>query len=412
MRTKRLLKTIAPFVGAVFYLSTIGSGCRSAESASAKRVENVAKRLREETAARLGEFVVQSPSGEYVFRYPELNFRDNFEQVVAESETPKIAYYLCGFDEIVSRICADNSAPALSAQVTFGVDGFSYEPHRDGYACLEEPLREAMLSALATPQEKEGKTVFPTVQATVEKLPVEETIEKVKGRTKLLANFTTYFQTSDEGRTQNIVLACRKIDGKTIRPSEEFSFNAEVGARTAENGFSSAKVIQNGEFVKGLGGGVCQVSTTLYNAVLLSGLSVTEFCAHSLAVGYVPYSRDAMVSEYSDFRFLNAGNTPVYLSAKVKGGAITVKIYGKPSGKTYKITSVQTGEIEPPAPIERVGLADETVREGRCGVKSESYLETYQNGALVSRVRLRKDEYAPVRGIIVKKMSDPTKKIS
>lgn len=198
-------------------------------------------------------------------------------------------------------------------------------------------------------------------------------------------------------------MAASRIDGSTVRPKEEFSFNVTVGPRSKEKGFQEAKVIQDGEFIVGYGGGVCQASTTLYNAAVLAGLKITARKAHSLAVHYVEPSRDAMVSSYTDFRFRNEYAYPVYVSMKVRGDAVTATFYGKDEGYRYEIVSQVTGEIPPPDPIERWGDVEGVVREGKAGLKSEAYLETYLYGKLIKREKLRTDSYAPIRGVITKK---------
>ena len=222
----------------------------------------------------------------------------------------------------------------------------------------------------------------------------------------LLASFCTYFNQNEGGRCENIALASRLIDGLAVQPYGEFSFNQTVGKRTADAGFKNAKIIQNGEYKTGVGGGVCQVSTTLYNAVLLSGLTVTEYHPHSLAVGYVEPSRDAMVSSQSDFKVYNPYAFPVKFRLETKGGSLTVTLYGLnaplPLSK-YKIVSRKIEEITPPKAEIREGEKNEIVREERSGLKSEAYFERYERGVLVSRKLLRKDSYSPVQGIIVKK---------
>ena len=218
-----------------------------------------------------------------------------------------------------------------------------------------------------------------------------------------LCSFTTYFNQKDGGRCENIRLAAARLDGIALQPYGELSFNRVVGARTKSNGYKTAKVILQGEFVEGIGGGVCQVSTTLYNAALLSGLVVLEYHPHSMRVGYVAPSRDAMVTEYNDLCLYNPYSETVYISSLVGEGYVRFTIRGKPTGKTYSIESKTLTEIPPPEPMIELGTADETIRAEQAGIKSESYLKTYQNGVLVSVKRLRMDEYAPQRGILRKK---------
>lgn len=225
-----------------------------------------------------------------------------------------------------------------------------------------------------------------------------------------ISSYTTYFSKEEGGRYENIQLATTLIDGITIQPYGTFSFNQTVGRRTKEAGFQEAKVISQGEYVLGVGGGVCQVSTTLYNAALKSGLCVTEVHPHSLRVGYVPPSRDAMVSSESDLCFYNPHLFPVYLEAKVHNNALKIAFYGKNEGYRYEITSKIVGEIPPPLPLEKEGDWAGVLRVEQVGIQSEAYLEKYLGNALLSRKLLRKDEYRPIQGIIVKKNEDTTKK--
>lgn len=221
-----------------------------------------------------------------------------------------------------------------------------------------------------------------------------------------ISSYTTYFNQDDKSRVQNIRIATELINGVILQAYGEFSFNQTVGKRTAEAGFQQAKIIVNGEYVLGTGGGVCQVSTTLYNAALKSGLTVTEFHPHSLQVSYVAPSRDAMVSSHSDLKFVNPYAFPVKLCAEVKEGAVRVRFTGKKDGYRYEIVSETLGEIPPPPPIIKDGEKENIIRSPKNGVKSQAFLERYYGDKLVSRTRLRQDEYRPIQGIIVKKIEN------
>ncbi len=226
-----------------------------------------------------------------------------------------------------------------------------------------------------------------------------------------MSSYTTYFNVEDKGRCENISIAAALIDGATVQAYGEFSFNKTVGRRTAEAGFRQAKIIVNGEYVLGVGGGVCQVSTTLYNAALKSGVAVTEYHPHSLRVSYVAPSRDAMVSSECDLQLYNPYSFPVCITAQVFEGGLRVTFYGKNEGDRYEIISNILCEVPPPAPIVKEGNTDEIIRSPKNGVKSEMYLERYKGEALVSRKRMRTDEYRPIQGIIAKKVAQPTNKI-
>ena len=223
---------------------------------------------------------------------------------------------------------------------------------------------------------------------------------------KQLSAYTTYFSQNDGGRCENIAIAASLIDGIIVQAYGEFSFNQTVGRRTQEAGFQQAKIIVDGVYVLGVGGGVCQVSTTLYNAALKSGLEVTEAHPHSLRVGYVEPSRDAMVSSQSDLKIFNPHAFPVFLSAKVQDGGIKISFYGKNEVGRYEIISKIIEEIPPPLPIIKEGEKEETLRKEQCGIKSEAYLCRYQKGNLVAQKKLRQDTYRPIQGIIVKKSKE------
>lgn len=228
----------------------------------------------------------------------------------------------------------------------------------------------------------------------------------------LRANFYTSFTTSTEERKSNIALAAKSIDKTLLDVGEEFSFNKTVGARTEKRGYKKAKIIVDGEFVDGVGGGVCQVSTTLYNAVLLAGLKITEYHPHSLPVSYIAPSFDAMVnSGYADLRFINNTDNPVILRAFVKQSVLHVEVYGQPMIEKYSRQSLITEEI--PAPQAEV-LEDsnneypdlfegesKVIRYGKAGYKSEGYLVVSKNGKPVGVKKIRSDSYAAVRGKVV-----------
>lgn len=228
---------------------------------------------------------------------------------------------------------------------------------------------------------------------------------------ELLSSYTTYFNENDRGRCENIRIAASLIDGVTVQAFGDFSFNQTVGKRTAELGFQQAKIIINGEYKLGVGGGVCQVSTTLYNAALKSGLEITEFHPHSLCVSYVEPSRDAMVSSSSDLCFFNPFSHAVQLRVQRLNGGIKIAFYGKNTGDRYEINSKILEKIPPPPPVIKEGDKEEILRSPKSGIKSEAYLERYLGERLVERKRIRKDAYLPIQGIIVKKNQEETKNL-
>jgi len=144
-----------------------------------------------------------------------------------------------------------------------------------------------------------------------------------------LSSFATYFNTGEVNRSHNLRKATASINKKVLLPNEIFSFNETVGQRTMEMGYLDAMVIVGNKFEPGLGGGICQVSSTLYNASLLAGLEIVERHNHNLAVAYVKVGRDATVNYgVQDFRFKNNTDRPVFIRAITSGGQLLINIYG------------------------------------------------------------------------------------
>ena len=158
--------------------------------------------------------------------------------------------------------------------------------------------------------------------------------EDAKSVNTLLAQFTTKFSTNASSRVNNIKTAASRISDILLMPGEQFSYNNLTGVRNKANGYKDAPVIVNGKLEDAVGGGVCQVSTTLYNSALSSGMQLTAVTNHSLASSYVPIGRDAMVNDGgTDFRFKNPYSHPVYIKNVVENGTVTSRIYGNESDK-------------------------------------------------------------------------------
>lgn len=142
----------------------------------------------------------------------------------------------------------------------------------------------------------------------------------------VIGKYTTRL-TADKNRNHNIALACKAINGRVVYPGKIFSFNETVGPRTKKKGYKPATIFVNGRKTTGTGGGVCQVSSTLYNAVLRAKLTVVERRRHSLPVKYVPAGKDAAVSYgKADFKFKNNRQNPIKIYAKVEGRWVKVTI--------------------------------------------------------------------------------------
>lgn len=223
----------------------------------------------------------------------------------------------------------------------------------------------------------------------------------------LLGSYYTTFSTSNKNRSTNIRLATQKINGTVIMPGETFSYNKVVGKRTAAAGFKSAGVYSGGEVTTGIGGGICQVSSTLYNAVLLANLEIVERTNHGFNPGYVPAGRDATVSWGGpDFKFKNNRDYPIKLICSVSGGKILTQVFGLKSNNEYEveiesyITSyIKYKTIKKNDPTLAKGKT-KVIQNGSNGCRSVAYRILKQNGEVISKTLLSKDTYNPHNKIV------------
>lgn len=167
-----------------------------------------------------------------------------------------------------------------------------------------------------------------------------------------IGQYLTYFNTRNKERSHNIKLATEAINNYVVFPGETFSFNEVVGKRTVEKGYLPAPIIVKGELSEGIGGGICQVSSTLFNAVDQAGLEIAERYAHSRRVTYVPPGRDATVSWYGpDFKFRNKHNQPILVQARTYGSQLIIRIFSS-EHIDYKKRDVPTPPKKLPKEIE------------------------------------------------------------
>lgn len=197
----------------------------------------------------------------------------------------------------------------------------------------------------------------------------------------LLSEFSTEYDIEDTDRNVNLALAAKAVHLKVLEPGEVYSFNREAGERTVEKGYRYAMVVVGDRLEPGLAGGICQVTTTLFDAAALAGLDFPFVTAHGIPVDYVPPGMDAAVAwDYLDLKIKNNTGEKVVFGAWVEDGLVTVRVFGKPDGYTYEIVPVTVAEY--PSPGKRPGLLVETYRvKKRDGVEVERELimrNTYQ----------------------------------
>lgn len=254
---------------------------------------------------------------------------------------------------------------------------FVFTGAENGRMVDQERLIEDITKAL---NKKEFDAVIPAVVSEVEP-EFNETVAREKYTT--ISTFTTN-TTANSKRNTNVRLACEAINGTVLMPGEEFSFNEVVGQRTEAKGYQAAAAYSNGEVVQEIGGGVCQVSTTLYNAVLRAGLKTTVRRSHTYEPSYVTPGQDATVSYGGpDYKFMNNSSTAIGIRSSYADRVCTVSIYGIPileEGVKYTLKSTKLKDTDIPAPTYE---EDPTLQPEEEKVKSAGSQGSYWETRLV-----------------------------
>lgn len=295
---------------------------------------------------------------------------------------------------------------------SISIDGsvISIEKEEEGRAVnldtLDQKLKEAINGDINS-----TNSVTIELEKTKPKVTKEE-LSQIKG---VIGSFSSSYGTSAAGRSTNIEIATKAINGTIIMPGEIFSFNDVVGDRSVARGYQEAGTYVGNKVEPGIGGGICQVSTAIYRAAMRANLRSVERTNHSMAVGYSKPGLDATVAYgYLDYKFKNTYDFPIYIQGTTAGKVITYNIYGDPSGlggKTYDMAN----EIIETIPPEVKVVPDSTLPEGQevnegggmTGYRAKSYQITYENGVEVSRELIGTDTYAKV-DVVIKKGTQPT----
>lgn len=310
-------------------------------------------------------------------------------------------------DEAKIRQCIEANlaalqVPAVDATVQKTAAGFEITPEQNGTTVDVNASVQAVKNYLLSGWNHEdctiqlvGTVLSPTItKAECEKIQAEP-----------MAEFTTAYKSSSQSRCGNIDAAVAKINGSLLMPGERFSCLEHMVPFTAENGYFPAGSYYNGKLVDSYGGGVCQVSTTLYNAVLLAELEVNQRNNHGLTVAYVQLSSDAAIAESSgmDFIFTNNTNAPIYVEGFTKDKTVTFRIYGmdeRPDNRTLEFKHVVTEVLEPPADVVTENPAlpagtTEVTQSSHTGYRAELYKYIYVDGVETGRERVNSSYYAP-----------------
>lgn len=322
---------------------------------------------------------------------------------------PEVRDFSCINDEINSDLevlIQVLERPAKDAEILWDASQakFDYIEGKNGTMVDRNATIENLYSSFGVKTELELKG---------ETIPPKTTVELLKEYTAERAVFSTEYSKSSINRKHNIATAASRLNGLVIPAKTEFSFNKAVGPRTVANGFLMAKIISGGDFVDGVGGGVCQVSTTLYNAWVRASLEVKNAVSHSLPVSYIGPSLDAMVSSRNDLILYNNSDNNIYLKAWTKNDRIFFAVYGKYTGENIVlrneivklIPSPGYEEVDEPL-IWKTGENFRIISPAANGLVSNAYKDVYVGGKLRRTEKLRTNTYLPRKGKIVRRKPD------
>lgn len=270
---------------------------------------------------------------------------------------------------------------------------------------LEEPLGQMV--AEQTNQQLPVPTAELDAPADMQSgSPVEETpkqITETPEKQLRTISFETYYGTSNQARCHNIQRAAELLNGVIIEPGETFSCSQSIGPITEENGYQPAGTYVAGKVEEGIGGGVCQISSTLYNAALLAGITVVERASHSMVVSYIEPARDAAIAgDYKDLKLRNDFDTPVMIEAKAGDGTLRFVLHTwEEADVEISLESVVISKTEPGEPVITVDESQseeyyKVTQQAHTGYVAELYQIISRDGVEISREKVNTSTYEAV----------------
>lgn len=313
----------------------------------------------------------------------------------------EFTFDLQAINDVLTNKCTKYDVKPVSIGLTRENGAFKIVEGKTGYVLDVETSIDRIYDYLTGEWNHEPCEIELDVAAEEPKGSAEE-LSQIKD---VLGTFTTSYSTSGSSRSANVENGCKLINGTTLYPGEEFSTYQTVAPFSEANGYYMAGSYVNGKVVDSLGGGICQVSTTLYNAVLLSELEVTERHNHSMIVSYVEPSADAAIAESSgkDFRFVNNLDYPIYIEGITQNKKITFTIYGKETrdaGHQVRYESEVLEVINPPSDTiyadasQPIGYI--VSQSAHIGYKAKLWKIVTENGTEVSRTEVNSSSYKMV----------------
>lgn len=388
--------------------------------------EEAIKKLKENYYENIIDTYIPLTYGDKIWelRYADINFSFYFEEAVDEAynigrtgnvikryfdalrirtskmDIPvKFHYERENILKALDKIAKEINRDAIDATIRLKAGGFVLTAEKQGAKLNNNKAAEIIAKRIESYDISKVELPVDIIEAEIKKSDLEKITEKI-------GEYSTKFNAANTSRSYNIKLATKSVTDVLVKPGEVFSLNKTIGPRLTKYGYKTAKVIINNEYVDGIGGGICQVSTTLYNAALLSNMKIVERKNHSMPSDYVSLGRDATISgDYIDMKFENNSKYPVYIYGEVIGNQVKFSIYGKKEypNRSVKIKTEVVKKIEPQMKI----INDKSLPKGteiiekkpKTGYVVKSYRVIMENGKEVFVEPLFTDTYRTSDGV-------------
>lgn len=375
------------------------------------------------------KLIVTAPNKKYELKYSNMKAKYNIDETINEAfkycrnmnvftkfahiKNPTIREFKFKFsyepkvlDNFIKSIEQDiNKEPKNATIQILGGGSFDVTPEQTGVKLKTEQLKKELTAKL----NKSDINSAIEVEAPLEIVNARITKDKLSKINALISSFSTNYSSSSYERANNIELATKTINGTILMPGDTFSFDKIVGERTQERGYKRAGVIIGNKVEAGFGGGICQVSSTLYNAMLRANIDPTERAHHTLPSSYVPLGLDATIDYGNiDYKFVNTLKYPIYIEGSACNGNLSFNIYSNSTltGTTCEIISNVYQTIQPKVryvddPSKPKGYTEVT-QNPSTGYRVKVYKKIYNNGQFIKKQLVSDDFYQPVDSVVVR----------
>lgn len=294
-------------------------------------------------------------------------------------------------EEKVTMIAKEIDTEAIDSKFDLKNGNISVTDGKDGYKIDEK----ALISKI-----KENIYKLDDINIPIDTVKPKYTKEYYSNINGVIGEASTSFNSSGPGRVNNIKISARAFNGRIVHPGENISYNSTLGPVNTQTGYQDAPVIVAGDLQAGVGGGICQTSTTLYNALLRADLTVTERSHHSIPSAYMDKGLDAVVvGDYLDLKFRNDFDYPIYISSWISGKTVYFKVYGDKKNRDYtiemqpKITNVIPHKVREIVKKDMKPGTRKVAQQGRDGYKVITYKHKIKDGKIVETKQISSDYY-------------------